>query len=211
MRKRKYTHQKQKHLSPVEAKIKKAFPELDIMTVRKINEEALNKVRYYEAENKVEELSIFLQSKIGECIRSKNVRKIRKVCNGLARLYWENNRRYTLQESWFGLLAYLISIPAMVTRILDVQTRINDWLTLGMYAAIMMVWFLLDKFHGYMGERTERFLTAFNHHISSWTVVSVLIFYTAVCARANTEILIVSIFIPFTICIWLTWNTYKKK
>lgn len=211
MSKRQYIHQRQEHLSPMETAMKKAFPELDSMTVKKINEAVLDKVRYYEPENKMEEVSIFLQCQLGEHVKSKNTRKIRKVCNRLARSYWKNNRRCNLQESWFGLLAYLISIPAMITRILDVQTRTNDWVTLGMYVAITMIWLALDKFHGSMGEKVERFLTAFNHHISSWTVVSALIFYTAVCGGASIEILIGSILLPFMVCIWLTWDTYQKK
>ena len=126
-------------------------------------------------------------------IKNKNFKRIKKKCNKLASEYLENNRIWMLQENWYCLLAYFITIATMILRVKDVKTeKMNDLISLVMYLVALI-------------------LIAFNHHAPSMIVISSLLFYLVVCLCTNRCIWIGVIVLSFLVCIWLTCLWYKRE
>lgn len=70
-----------------------------------------------------------------------------------------------LQENWYCLLAYFITIATMILRVKDVKTeKMNDLISLVMYLVALILWIIIVKTKKLMSLRVERFLIAFNHH-----------------------------------------------
>lgn len=117
-----------------------------------------------------------------------------------------------LQENWYCLLAYFITIATMILRVKDVKTeKMNDLISLVMYLVALILWIIIVKTKKLMSLRVERFLIAFNHHAPSMIVISSLLFYLVVCLCTNRCIWIRVIVLSFLVCIWLTCLWYKRE
>jgi hypothetical protein len=117
-----------------------------------------------------------------------------------------------LQENWYCLLAYFITIATMILRVKDVKTeKMNDLISLVMYLVALILWIIIVKTKKLMSLRVERFLIAFNHHAPSMIVISSLLFYLVVCLCTNRCIWIGVIVLSFLVCIWLTCLWYKRE
>jgi FlaA1/EpsC-like NDP-sugar epimerase len=117
-----------------------------------------------------------------------------------------------LQENWYCLLVYFITIATMILRVKDVKTeKMNDLISLVMYLVALILWIIIVKTKKLMSLRVERFLIAFNHHAPSMIVISSLLFYLVVCLCTNRCIWIGVIVLSFLVCIWLTCLWYKRE
>ena len=152
-----------------------------------------------------------LGKEIKKYTKTKNVKKVKNKCNKLASEYLENNRIWNLQENWYCLLAYFITIATMILRCIDVKTKTNDWISLAMYFAVSGLWIIIVKTKRFMGLKAESFLIAFNNNAPSLTIVSSLFFYTVVCTCTCRYIWIAVIVLTFFGCMSLTYLWYKRE
>lgn len=190
----------------------KEFPEINDDTAEDIDIKIKTKVLTYQSNNINRDVSEELQEEIKKYIENKNSKKIKKKCNKLANEYLENNRIWMLQENWYCLLAYFITIATMVLRVIDVKTeKINDLISVIMYLAALILWLIIVKTEKLMNWRVERFLIAFNYHAPSMIFISSLLFYLVVYLYTNRCIWIGVIVLSFFACIWLTCLWYKRE
>ena len=157
------------------------------------------------------DISEGIQKEIKKYTKTKNVKKVKNKCNKLASEYLENNRIWNLQENWYCLLAYFITIATMILRCIDVKTKTNDWISLAMYFAVSGLWIIIVKTKRFMGLKAESFLIAFNNNAPSLTIVSSLFFYTVVCTCTCRYIWIAVIVLTFFGCMSLTYLWYKRE
>lgn len=109
------------------------FPEINADVAENIDIKTKAKVLTYQSDNVNRDVSIVLQEEIKKCVKTKNFGKISKKCNKLASEYLENNRVWILQENWYCLLAYFVSIATMILRVLEVKTKTNDCISFVLY------------------------------------------------------------------------------
>lgn len=102
------------------------FPEINADVAENIDIKTKAKVLTYQSDNVNRDVSIVLQEEIKKYVKTKNFGKISKICNKLANEYLKNNRIWILQESWYCLLAYFVTIATMILRVLEVKTETND-------------------------------------------------------------------------------------
>ena len=169
------------------------------------------KVLAYESDTVNGDISEELQKEIKKYTKMKNVKKVKNKCNKLASEYLENNRIWNLQENWYCLLAYFITIATMILRCIDVKTKTNDLISLVMYFAVLGLWIFIVKTKRFMGLKAERFLIAFNNNAPSLIIVSSLLFYSVVCTCTCRYIWIAVIVLTFLGCMLLTYLWYKRE
>lgn len=61
------------------------------------------------------------------------------------------------KENGFCLLAYLIMIATMICRVLELETRCNDIVTLVVYTVTIIIWCCIVGCEKLMDEKAERF------------------------------------------------------
>ena len=190
----------------------KEFPQINTDVAKEIDIKIKTKILAYESDTVNRDISEGIQKEIKKYTKTKNVKKVKNKCNKLASEYLENNRIWNLQENWYCLLAYFITIATMVLRVIDVKTeKINDLISVIMYLAALILWLIIVKTEKLMNWRVERFLIAFNHHAPSMIFISSLLFYLVVYLYTNRCIWIGVIVLSFFACIWLTCLWYKRE
>lgn len=187
------------------------FPEINADVAENIDIKTKAKVLTYQSDNDNRDVSIVLQEEIKKCVKTKNFGKISKKCNKLASEYLENNRVWILQENWYCLLAYFVSIATMILRVLEVKTKTNDCISFVLYFVALLLWILIVQIKRLMGLKADRFLVAFNHHAPSVIIVSSLLFYIVVCLCDYRSVWIAVIVLSFVACMWLTCLWYKRE
>ena len=142
-----------------------------------------------------------------------NEEKLKKKSKKLAASYMENEKICSYQENWFCILAYCLSVIFMIYRVLDLKKTVNDILSLCTYFFAVVVWLLITNNRKMMGESVENIFIAFNNHAPSWTIISALMFYCAVCIGACKGILLTVIIVSVVIEVWLAliWYGRLKK
>lgn len=159
-----------------------------------------------------EDISKYIQTMaICGYVRGNNSDKIKKKSNKLAAYYLENNKLWILQENWYCLLAYIITIITMIGRVLEVETSLNDKVSCGMYFGALVVWLILVKSKRFMGEEAEKFLKAFNNHAPSMIIISSLLFYLIISICSLKVVWVAVIIISVITCIWITALWYKRQ
>lgn len=194
-------------------RLMKEFPQINADVAKEIDIMIKTKVLAYESDTVNRDISEELQKEIKKYTKMKNVKKVKNKCNKLASEYLENNRIWNLQENWYCLLAYFITIATMILRCIDVKTKTNDLISLVMYFAVLGLWIFIVKTKRFMGLKAERFLIAFNNNAPSLIIVSSLLFYSVVCTCTCTcrYIWIAVIVLTFLGCMLLTYLWYKRE
>lgn len=144
-------------------------------------------------------------------ISCKNLKKIRKKCNRLSRVYLENDRLWGLQENWFCLLAYILAIVTMVCRILEMNTVMNDRASFLIYFGALVVWYIITNQKRFMGKNAEIILNAFNNQAPSLTIITSLLFYMVIVLELPKIIWIFVVVISVVGSIFLTWLWYRRQ
>ena len=192
-------------------RLMKEFPQINADVAKEIDIMIKTKVLAYESDTVNRDISEELQKEIKKYTKMKNVKKVKNKCNKLASEYLENNRIWNLQENWYCLLAYFITIATMILRCIDVKTKTNDLISLVMYFAVLGLWIFIVKTKRFMGLKAERFLIAFNNNAPSLIIVSSLLFYSVVCTCTCRYIWIAVIVLTFLGCMLLTYLRYKRE
>lgn len=190
-------------------RLMKEFPQINADVAKEIDIMIKTKVLAYESDTVNRDISEELQKEIKKYTKMKNVKKVKNKCNKLASEYLENNRIWNLQENWYCLLAYFITIATMILRCIDVKTKTNDLISLVMYFAVLGLWIFIVKTKRFMGLKAERFLIAFNNNAPSLIIVSSLLFYSVVCTCRYIWIAV--IVLTFLGCMLLTYLWYKRE
>lgn len=185
------------------------FPEINADVAENIDIKTKAKVLTYQLDNVNRDVSIVLQEEIKKCVKTKNFGKISKKCNKLANEYLENNRIWILQENWYCLLAYFVTIATMILRVFEVKTETNDLICYVFCHVTVMVIIVQTK--RLMGLKADRVLVAFNHHAPSVIIVSSLLFYMAVCLCDYRSVWIAVIVLSFVACMWPACLWYKRE
>ena len=192
-------------------RLMKEFPQINADVAKEIDIMIKTKVLAYESDTVNRDISEELQKEIKKYTKMKNIKKVKNKCNKLASEYLENNRIWNLQENWYCLLAYFITIATMILRCIDVKTKTNDLISLVMYFAVLGLWIFIVKTKRFMGLKAERFLIAFNNNAPSLIIVSSLLFYSVVCICTCRYIWIAVIVLTFLGCMLLTYLWYKRE
>ena len=192
-------------------RLMKEFPQINADVAKEIDIMIKTKVLAYESDTVNRDISDEIQKEIKKYTKTKTVKKIKNNCNKLASAYLENNRIWILQENWYCLLAYFITIATMILRCIEVKTKMNDWISLAMYFAVSGLWIIIVRSKRFMGLMAERFLIAFNNNAPSLTIVSAFLFYLVVCTCTCRYIWIAVIVLTFFGCLLLTYLWYKRE
>ncbi|MFR0742801.1 MAG: hypothetical protein ACLSHE_13425 [Roseburia sp.] len=102
----------------------KEFPNLSESDIRSIDNKIKKKIDTMSNTKEYMEISKFIQDEVSNLYKNKqsiNAKKIKKKANRLALMYIENSRVFSLQESWYALLAFFIAIANMIQRIVDAK------------------------------------------------------------------------------------------
>lgn len=189
----------------------KEFPEIGVDKATEIDIRMKTEVLMYQSESANKDISILLQAEVNKYVRSKNEKLISRKCNKLAACYWGNNKEWVLQENWYCLLAYFITIATMILRVMEVNQKQNDWISLILYFVSAAIWIIIVQNKRFMGLKAERFLIAFNHHAPSMIIVNSMVFYITVCSCDYKIVWCAVIALFFTMCVWLTWLWYCRE
>lgn len=87
----------------------KEFPNLSESDIRSIDNKIKKKIDTMSNTKEYMEISKFIQDEVSNLYKNKqsiNAKKIKKKANRLALMYIENSRVFSLQESWYALLAF---------------------------------------------------------------------------------------------------------
>ena len=201
----------QDKLPKTQRRLMKEFPEIKEDVAESIDIKIKAKVLTYRSDNVNKDVSVVLREEIKKCVKTKNIGKISKKCNKLASEYLENNSIWFLQENWYCLLAYFVTLATMFLRVVEVKTEMNDLISFVMYFVAALLWLIIVQTKRLMGLKAASFLVAFNHHAPSIIIVSSLLFYMAVCLCAYKIVWIAVIVLSFVACMWLTCWWYKRE
>lgn len=161
--------------------------------------------------SQTDELTEELIKKIVPYVKSKVSKKDKKRCKKVVKYYMHNEDQYMLQENWFCLLAYLISLCVMVFRILDVSTKCNDFLSLFTFMGALIIWLVLVNFKYSMSDEAKLWLDSFNRCAPSMTIVGSLLFYCFICFKpAKTWMLVMIVLGSFVVTGCCTVCKYKS-
>lgn len=109
------------------------FQQINADVAEEIDIKIKTKVLAYESSDFNRDISEEIQKEIKKHTKVKNLKLIKKKSNKLAKEYLENNRIWILQENWYCLLAYFITIATMILRCVEVDTKMNDIISFGIY------------------------------------------------------------------------------
>ena len=97
------------------------FQQINADVAEEIDIKIKTKVLAYESSDFNRDISEDIQKEIKKHTKAKNLKLIKKKSNKLAKEYLENNRIWILQENWYCLLAYFITIATMILRCVEVD------------------------------------------------------------------------------------------
>lgn len=164
-------------LSKEEKQIKKSFPELETTKIREFHKVIKSDIVSYTNDNLIDMVTNRLVEKIMPCLNTSNHDKVKKKCKKLVATYWEYNKQDLLQENWFCLLAYCISIATMICRILEMNTKNNDLASFIFCFVALLIWIAIVNTKKMMNNKVSHFLECFNRCAPSMTIISNTIFY----------------------------------
>lgn len=198
-------------LPETQQELLKEFPNLELRDVTRIDILIKTKLKIYESCNMNSDISAAIQKEISKSCKYKNEKKIKKKCNKIAAQYIKNEKIWIVQENWYCILAYLITIVTMILRVIEVEQKVVDVISFAMYTVAMILWLVIVKSEKLMGASAHKFLIAFNNHAPSMIIVSSMVFYLCVCCTTCRWILIAVIVISVILCIDLTLLWYKRE
>lgn len=189
----------------------KEFPEISKDKAAEIDSKLKDKISSQTNSNLLDKLAEELVQEIQPLIASRNRKKIKKKCKAVLEFYINNEHQYVLQENWFCLLAYLISLVVMIVRVINVSVECNDMLSWGMYFGALLIWLVLVKIKYAMSDNAKLLLDSFNRCAPSMTIIGSLLFYTAICLKTvPTWGLITIVLASLVITGCLTLHKYKS-
>ena len=187
------------------------FPQIDADVAEEIDIKIKTKVLAYQSNNVNRDISEEIQKEIKKHIKTKNLKLIKSKSNKLANEYLENNKIWILQENWYCLLAYFITIATMILRCIEIKTKTNDWISLIMYFVALILWIFIVKIKGFMSLKAERFFIAFNNQAPCMIIISLILFYLVVCICTCKYIWVAVIVLSFLGCMLVTYLWYKRE
>lgn len=187
------------------------FPQINADVAEEIDIKIKTKVLAYQSNNVNRDISEEIQKEIKKHIKVKNLKLIKSKSNKLANEYLENNKIWILQENWYCLLAYFITIATMILRCIEMKTKTNDWISLIMYFVALILWIFIVKIKEFMSLKAERFFIAFNNQAPCMIIISSILFYLVVCVCTCRYIWIAVIVLSFFGCMLFTYLWYKRE
>lgn len=187
------------------------FQQINADVAEEIDIKIKTKVLAYESSDFNRDISEEIQKEIKKHTKVKNLKLIKKKSNKLAKEYLENNRIWILQENWYCLLAYFITIATMILRCVEVETKMNDIISFGIYFITLILWTLIVKRKEFMSSKMERFFIAFNNQAPCIIVISSILFYLVVCVCTCRYIWVAVIVLSFLGCMLFTYLWYKRE
>ena len=133
-------------------RLMKEFPQINTDVAKEIDIKIKTKILAYESDTVNRDISEGIQKEIKKYTKTKNVKKVKNKCNKLASEYLENNRIWNLQENWYCLLAYFITIATMILRCVEVETKMNDLISFAIYFITLILWTLIVRRKEFMTE-----------------------------------------------------------
>lgn len=187
------------------------FPQINADVVEEIDIKIKTKVLTYQSNNVNRDISEEIQKEIKKHLKVKNLKLIKSKSNKLAKEYLENNKIWILQENWYCLLAYFITIATMILRCIEMKTKTNDWISLIMYFVVLILWIFIVKIKGFMSLKAEKFFTAFNNQAPCMIIISSILFYLVVCVCTCRYIWGAVIVLSFLVGMLFTYLWYKRE
>lgn len=197
--------------STTQKRLMQEFQQINADVAEEIDIKIKTKVLAYESSDFNRDISEEIQKEIKKHAKVKNLKLIKKKSNKLAKEYLENNRIWILQENWYCLLAYFITIATMILRCVEVKTKMNDIIYFGIYFITLILWTLIVKRKEFMSSKMERFFIAFNNQASCIIVISSILFYLVVCVCTCRYIWVAVIVLSFLGCMLFTYLWYKRE
>ena len=157
----------QDKLPKTQRRLMKEFPEIKEDVAESIDIKIKAKVLTYRSDNVNKDVSVVLREEIKKCVKTKNIGKISKKCNKLASEYLENNSIWFLQENWYCLLAYFVTLATMFLRVVEVKTEMNDLISFVMYFVAALLWLIIVQTKRLMGLKAAQQKQIFFRDISS--------------------------------------------
>lgn len=189
------------------------FPNLSESDIRSIDNKIKKKIDTMSNTKEYMEISKFIQDEVSNLYKNKqsiNAKKIKKKANRLALMYIENSRVFSLQESWYALLAFFIAIANMIQRIVNFDIKKNDKLSFHIYFFTMIIWLLIVTSKKMMGNNVKCFVDIFNRASSSMAVISLNAFYLAILMTDCIAVWIIIIIVSVIITVGLAIADYVK-
>lgn len=202
-----------KKLSGQAKYIKKEFPVITDRDIDTIDIMVKQKIKDCDVPNMFNDVAEYIEKMIKQYYQTENCKKVRRKARKIAQKYLENDRTFKLQESWYGVLAYFLTLVNMVQRVVNLDTEINDIFSLGIYLVAIFVWTIIAKNKYLMGKEVEFFVNQFNSVSASMAIISLVFFYLAVISTSEVYIWIVVIILSAAAIVWLTidgCNRHKK-
>lgn len=201
---------KMSKLSTQAEQIAKSFPELKTADIQACDNLIKSKIVGYTNPKMFDMVAKLLVNEIEPKLSTSNHKKVMKKCKNLAEVYLKNDEQFLLQENWFCLLAYFISIVAMICRVLNLNTQTNDWISFGAYFAALVIWLFIVKVKNLMSRKMLHFLNCFNRCAPSMTIISNLVFYAFLLAEFGIALLGVVTVGSLVITMALTVEKYNR-
>lgn len=195
-------------------KLRECFPEISEEEAKEMDLKIKAKIHAYESSHINEEISEYIREQvIKDCIKTKNVRRVKRKCNKLASYYIQASKMWILQENWFCILTYLISIVLQICCVMEIDTALNDMVTFFANLLAIVIWLCLVKSKKFMNQSAELFLNAFNQAAPSIIIFCSLLFYIPI-GITNITIYRISVIILSTLfcfCMTILWFKRMKK
>jgi len=128
--------------------------------------------------NQIEDVSNKLVELISGKYPKRSKKELQKKCNKLAAVYTENNRTDILQESWFCVFGYFISIVSLVLRHLEIEQNYSDFVYFLLFSLLLVIWLIIVNRKNYMGEKAEYYLNRFNRVAPAVVMICGALYYS---------------------------------
>lgn len=192
-------------------KLIKEFPKIDDKSAEEMDVNIKAKIITYQATDIMKYISNYIQGEVKKYAVGNNKREIRKKCEKLSQIYIEENSLWSIQENWFGILAYLLTYATMIARITELNTKCNDGLMIIIYFVALTIWSILVKIKRSMSENVQRFMCVFNSHTPSILFISTLLFYICVISCPYKAGWIITLVLTFGFCVYVNIRWYIKS
>lgn len=143
-------------------------------------------------------------------VLSEDDRNIKKIQKQIVEYYLENDNQLELQENWFCLFAYILSIILMVLRIIEVKPKTNDVASLALYVGLMVIWIPVANSKCMMNKNVGLWLSSFNRCAPSITFIGGTMFYLTVVSGLSQTLLIIIVVLSVIITSYLTITLHRK-
>lgn len=200
-----------KKLSDQANEVKHEFPTMSDKELQNVDLLIKQKINDYNVTDAFGDISVYIEEQLSKRVESKNSKKIRKKSRKLTKVYLENERVFKLQEGWYCVLAYLLTIANMIQRVININTKMNDIISLGLYLGAMIIWSVIVGTKNLMGEAIEGVIDQFNSASAFMTIISLAIFYLTVILTTNTYIWIGVIVASVALIVYLTYAGRKRR